>query len=64
MLQERIQNEGIGNDELARRWRGDAIEDADALPTPNVGPAAAPGGDRQPESDPAAAEPVSVAAES
>jgi NADH-quinone oxidoreductase subunit B len=34
LLQERIQNEGIGNDELARRWRGDAIEDAAALPLP------------------------------
>jgi NADH-quinone oxidoreductase subunit B len=26
LLQERIQNEGIGNDELARRWRGDPID--------------------------------------
>jgi NADH-quinone oxidoreductase subunit B len=25
MLQERIQNEGIGNDELERRWRGEPI---------------------------------------
>ena len=25
MLQERIQNEGIGNDELAARWRGEPI---------------------------------------
>jgi NADH-quinone oxidoreductase subunit B len=26
MLQERIQNEGIGNDDLARRWRGEPSE--------------------------------------
>ena len=25
MLQERIQNEGIGNDQLAKRWRGEPI---------------------------------------
>ncbi len=25
MLQERIQNEGIGNDDLAKRWRGEPI---------------------------------------
>ena len=25
MLQERIQNEGIGNDELAQRWRGEHV---------------------------------------
>jgi len=42
MLQERIQNEGIGNDELARRWRGDAIEDADVLPAPVLDPEPAP----------------------
>ena len=25
LLQERIQNEGIGNDDLAKRWRGEPI---------------------------------------
>jgi NADH-quinone oxidoreductase subunit B len=25
MLQERIQNEGLGNDELAQRWRGEYV---------------------------------------
>jgi hypothetical protein len=25
LLQERIQNEGIGNDELSARWRGEPI---------------------------------------
>jgi NADH-quinone oxidoreductase subunit B len=25
LLQERIQHEGIGNDELAQRWRGEPI---------------------------------------
>ena len=25
LLQERIQNEGIGNDELEQRWRGEPI---------------------------------------
>jgi NADH-quinone oxidoreductase subunit B len=27
MLQEKIQGEGIGNDELASRWRGDSVDD-------------------------------------
>ncbi len=32
MLQERIQNEGIGNDELVRRWRGDVGEEIPPAP--------------------------------
>jgi NADH-quinone oxidoreductase subunit B len=32
MLQERIQSEGIGNDELAQRWRGEHIVVDDLTP--------------------------------
>ena len=32
MLQERIQNEGIGNDEMAQRWRGEHIVVDDLAP--------------------------------
>ena len=36
MLQEQIQNEGIGNDHLARRWRGEpiVIDDPHTTPVP------------------------------
>jgi NADH-quinone oxidoreductase subunit B len=40
LLQERIQNEGIGNDEMVRRWRGDAINELE--PAPERAPVAAP----------------------
>src|ERR1700741_3963828 len=41
LLQERIQHEGIGNDELRKRWRGDAIDDEQGVgvmsaPTPTL----------------------------
>jgi hypothetical protein len=32
MLQERIQAEGVGNDELAQRWRGEYVVGADLAP--------------------------------
>jgi NADH-quinone oxidoreductase B subunit len=54
MLQARIQNEGIGNDELARRWRGDAIEDGAALPAPDSHPRPAPPEEPVPDAEPAA----------
>ena len=34
MLQERIQNEGIGNDELAKRWRGEPMDHERVTPPP------------------------------
>jgi NADH-quinone oxidoreductase subunit B len=30
LLQQRIQNEGLGNDEMAKRWRGEPIGEATA----------------------------------
>ena len=39
LLQERIQNEGIGNDELAKRWRGEPVDfeqGVSAAPAPLV----------------------------
>jgi NADH-quinone oxidoreductase subunit B len=64
MLQERIQNEGIGNDELARRWRGDAIEDADVLPGPDLTPRPAPAEDAADAATEPAALPVSASVSS
>jgi NADH-quinone oxidoreductase subunit B len=36
LLQERIQNEGIGNDEMAQRWRGDAMNEPVPTPVPTT----------------------------
>ena len=37
LLQERIQNEGIGNDDMAKRWRGEPIVVNDRKTIPVTG---------------------------
>jgi NADH-quinone oxidoreductase subunit B len=41
ILQQRIQNEGIGNDDMAKRWRGEPIvvRDRPSIPVTGAPPA-------------------------